>query len=377
LSPSHEADPSNADPMPFPSDPPSGQRTAMTSLIPSHTRVALVLAGGNARGAYQAGVYEALHDAGIAPEWIVGTSVGAVNAAIIAGNASADRLARLRDLWRPETVDTFGTPWWDVSFDGWRRTGEVMATMIGGRQGVFAPLGTALADRNAPALYDTMPLARTLDRLVDFDRLNEGPVRYTAQAVALDTGAEVAFDSRNVRMTPDHIRASCAMPPAFPPVAIEGERFVDGGLSANLPLDPVLSQPGEGPLLCISVDLLPLAGASAPTIGGMIARTQDLLFAAQSRRTLARWQAQYAVDPDLAVASVTLLQLHYADQQAEVAGKALDFSPRSVRARWDAGLRDGRALVARLADGGIALGAHGLRLITRADASAATAGDVL
>ena len=336
----------------------------MTLLLPPDLRIAMVLAGGNALGAYQAGVFEALHGAGISPDWVVGTSVGAINGAIIAGNAPSDRLSRLSDRWRPEGTGAITVSAWDDMIDSWRRSGEVIATLLGGRRGLFAPLGTALAERDAPALYDTTPLAHTLRRLVDFDRLNDGRVRYMAQAVALDTGEEVVFDSARDPIMPHHVRASCAMPPAFPPVAIDGALYVDGGLSANLPLDPVLAEPDDAPLLCIAVDLLPLAGPRAPTLGGLISRTQDLVFAAQSRRTVARWQDHYATAPDKAAASVTLVQLRYADQQAEVAGKALDFSPRSVRARWDAGLRDGRALVAALAQGAIPLGGKGLTSTT-------------
>lgn len=350
----------------------------MTPHVPPDLRIALVLAGGNALGAYQAGVYEALHEAGISPDWVVGTSAGAMNGAIIAGNAPADILSRLSDLWRPDRTGAIGAFAWDGMIDSWRRSGEVIATLFGGRRGLFAPLGTALAERDTPALYDTTPLAHTLARLVDFDRLNDGRVRYMVQAVALDTGAEVVFDNGRDRITPDHIRASCAMPPAFPPVAIDGELYVDGGLAANLPLDPMLAQPGDGPLLCIAVDLLPLAGPRAPTIGGMISRTQDLVFAAQSRRTLTRWQDHYAIAPEMAQASVTLVQLRYAEQQDEVAGKALDFSPRSVRGRWDAGLRDARALVAALAEGAIPLGSRGLTSTTiaaRQEPLAAHSGD--
>ncbi|WP_314375498.1 patatin-like phospholipase family protein [Sphingomonas paucimobilis] len=336
----------------------------MTLPLPPDLRIAMVLAGGNALGAYQAGVFEALHGAGISPDWVVGTSVGAINGAIIAGNAPSDRLSRLSDLWRPEGTGAITVSAWDDMIDSWRRSGEVIATLLGGRRGLFAPLGTALAEHDAPALYDTTPLAHTLRRLVDFDRLNDGRVRYMAQAVALDTGQEAVFDNARDPIMPHHVRASCAMPPAFSPVAIDGALYVDGGLSANLPLDPVLARPDNAPLLCIAVDLLPLAGPRAPTLGGLISRTQDLVFAAQSRRTLARWQDHYATAPDKAAASVTLVQLRYADQQAEVAGKALDFSPRSVRARWDAGLRDGRALVAALAQGAIPLGGRGLTSTT-------------
>lgn len=330
-------------------------------------RIVLVLAGGNALGAYQAGVYQALHEAELTPEWIVATSIGAVNGAIIAGNAPQDRLERLRAFWRPEGA----TPlYYGESAETWRRSSEALGTLLAGRAGMFAPMGTALATRDAPGLYDTTPLARTLARLVDFDRLNEGPIRYAAQVVDLDSGAERLFDTQAQRIGVDHIRASGAMPPAFPPISIDGALYVDGGLAANLPLDPVLGEADERPLLCIAVDLLPLAGGHDPTIGSLIARTQDLSFAAQSRRTLARWQDRYATDPGFRDRAVALVQLTYAEQHREVAGKAMDFSAASVRQRWDAGERDGAALLAALRGGAVPLGRTGLNLVAIAQGDA-------
>ncbi|MCT8003393.1 patatin-like phospholipase family protein [Sphingomonas sanguinis] len=327
-------------------------------------RVTLVLAGGNALGGYQAGVYEALEEGSVSPDWIIGTSAGATNGAILAGNRLADRLDRLRALWRPDRVPSLG---YGETFETWRRSGEAMATMLAGRSGMFAPLGSALAVRGEPALYDTAPLGRTLQSLVDFDELNRGEVRFTVQAVTLDTGREVVFDTRRDVIGPDHIRASAAMPPAFPPVAIEGVTYVDGGLSANLPLDPVLADPGDKPLLCIALDLMPLSGSRDRTIGHMIARAQNLAFAAQSQRTIARWQDRYDRDPTLGRHGVTLAHLTYADQQREVAGKAMDFSGLSVRQRWDAGRRDGAELLDRLRKGTIPIGRAGLHVIPIAE----------
>ncbi|MDZ7281943.1 patatin-like phospholipase family protein [Sphingomonas sanguinis] len=324
-------------------------------------RIVLVLAGGNALGAYQAGVYQALHAGGLSLDWIVGTSIGAANGAIVAGNAPEDRLEALRAFWRPD--GGAGSLYYSESVETWRRSGEALSTLLAGRAGMFAPVGTGLATGSAPGLYDTTPLARTLARLIDFDRLNEGPVRYTAQAVSLDTGHERLFDTQAERIGEDHIRASGAMPPAFPPIAIDGVCYVDGGLAANLPLDPVLGEADERPLLCIAVDLLPLAGGHDPTLGSLIARTQDLTFAAQSHRTLARWQDRYTTDPGFHDRAVALVQLTYAGQHCEVAGKAMDFSAASVRQRWDAGERDGAALLAALRGGGVPLGRAGLNLV--------------
>lgn len=322
-------------------------------------RVALILGGGNALGAYHAGVHQALEDAGVSPDWIVGASVGAISGAIIAGNAPAQRTVRLTDFWRPAPEDTRD---WSAIPDDWRRSGEVLGTMLGGRSGMFHGVGTTLLD-GKPALYDTAPLARTLAALIDVDRLNGGPIRYTATAVELDTGADAIFDTAERWVTPDHVRASGSLPPGFPPVTIDATRYVDGGLSANLPLDPVLSAPGDAPRLCVAVDLLPLAAPRRDTLSAMVERMQDLTFAIQSRRSIAAWQARYAHDPALADRSVTLAHLAYADQDAEVAGKAMDFSPRSVRARWDAGRRDAAALLARWRAGGFPIGRAGFHLV--------------
>lgn len=319
--------------------------------------LALVLGGGNALGAYHAGVQQALEEAGIVPDRIVGTSIGAITGAIIAGNAPQDRAARLAEFWRPAGADV---PAWFP--DDWRRTGETLATLMGGRRGMFTPPGTALLG-GVPALYDTAPLARTLDALVDRDRLNRGAIRYQALAVDLDTGDDALFDTDDMPLTTAHVLASAALPPSFPPVAIAGKRYVDGGLSANLPLDPVLGAPGDTPLLCLAVDLLPLAACRPDTLGAMVERAQDLTFAVQSRRSVAHWRERYAHDPALRERSVVLATLTYADQAPEVAGKAMDFSPASVRRRWDAGRRDAAALLARWQGGTLPIGEPGLHVI--------------
>lgn len=320
-------------------------------------RIVLVLAGGNALGAYQAGVCQALHEGGVAPDWIIGTSAGAINGAILAGNAPDVALAKLAAFWRPDGFD-----WWQAWPETWRRTIAASATLLVGRPGIFKPVATALFARPTPGVYDAGPLASTLESLVDFARLNAGAPRYTAVAVDLESGTEMAFDTSDRVIGAEHIRASAALPPAFPAVAVDGRLYVDGGLATNLPLDPALSTPSERPTLCIAVDLLPMRSGRPETLGAMAARSQDLTFASQTRRTIARWQAQYATDPAYHGCSVTLAQLLYADQHREVAGKAMDFSPASVRQRWEHGLRDGADLVRRLADGKLPIGGEGLQL---------------
>jgi NTE family protein len=320
-------------------------------------RLALVLGGGNALGSYQAGVWQRLGEAGIEPERVVGTSVGAINGAIIAGNAPDRRVARLQEFWR-----TAGAMW--PGGETLRRSASVMETLVGGRAGMFGPVGPLGSwwDPDAaaagPALFDSKPLAATLERLVDFERLNAA--RFAAGAVELESGGEVLFDTGATRIGPDHIRASGALLPTFPPIEIAGIAYADGGFAQNLPLDPVLAEPGDAPLVCLAVDLTPAASARPATLGEAIAKAQDLTFAAQARRTIAKWEALYAADPRLAAASVTLIRLVYRDHGAEIAAKALDFSGATTAARWDAGYRDAGEVLARLADASIATGRPGL-----------------
>ena len=177
------------------------------------------------------------------------------------------------------------------------------------------------------AVFATDQLAATLTRMVDFDRLNDGPCRYTATAVDLACGDDVVFDSRERRIGPEHIRASAALPVTFPSVEVDGRLIVDGGLSANLPLDPVLDEPPARTTVVIAVDLLPLRQPLPMTLSEMAGRMQDLTFAAQSRRSIARWRVAYADRTDV---SVTLLRLSYDEQGVEVAGKAMDFSGPTI-----------------------------------------------
>lgn len=326
--------------------------------VESSCRIALVLGGGNALGAYQAGLYQALEEGHLEPDWIVGTSIGAVNGAILAGNPREARLEKLEALWRPGDEAGWPVPW-DLVPESWRRTNAVLATMVGGRRGMFGPLGSSWMRGPAggsPALYDSQMLHDTLLELVDFERLNRLTPRFSALAVDVESGEEVLFDSTKQRISADHIRASAALLTTFPAIEVDGRLMGDGGLSQNLALDPVFAEAGAIPTLCIAADLLPLHAPRPHTVGEAMSRMQDLLFAAQSRRTIARWQA--ALPPD--GASITLVRLTYAAQDQEVAGKAMDFSPRSVRLRWNAGYEDGSNLLERLAADDIRPGEPGL-----------------
>ncbi|MBB4084658.1 patatin-like phospholipase family protein [Sphingomonas carotinifaciens] len=322
-------------------------------------RVALVLGGGNALGAYQAGVFEALQSAGIVPEWIAGTSIGAVNGALICGNAPEARLDRLRDFWRPAEGAISPTGPGETA----RRTASVAEAMLWGRGDVFAPRGPGTWPMGTQALYDSSPLGRGIARLVDIDRLNDGGMRYATVAVDLETGAERVFDTQRGRVGVDHVRASGALLPLFPPVTVDGRDLVDGGTASNLPVDLVLAEPGEGALLCIAVDLLPLEGGAARTLGDSLQRMQDLAFACQARRAITGWQRDYdlrARIPGETPRTVTLIHMAYGGEEREVSGKALDFSARSIGERWTRGARDMHHVIAQLDAGEIATGRSGL-----------------
>jgi NTE family protein len=325
--------------------------------------VVLVLSGGNALGAFQAGVYQALDEHGLQPDWVIGASVGAINGALIVGTPPEQRLDTLRAFWRPapSASEMFTPLALPTALETGRRTAAAAWTMAAGRRGIFGPLLSSLAPwtDNRPSIFETDQLATTLEQSADFDRLNAGPCRYTATAVDLATGDDVVFDSRDRRVEPQHVRASAALPMLFPPVEVDGRWLVDGGLSANLPLDPLLAVPPTRPTLCIAVDLLPLGGALPSTLGEAASRMQDLIFAAQSRRTLARWQAVHAGREDV---RISLLRIAYTDQGDEIAGKALDFSGPTIERRWDAGYEAGKRALARVA-AGLPVDAPGLHIV--------------
>jgi NTE family protein len=309
----------------------------------------LALSGGNALGAFEAGAYQALHEHDLLPDWIVGASIGAINGALIAGSTPTDRIEKLRTFWQPESFGlsargTFALP---SAWETRRRSAAALWSTTMGRPGIFGPLLSSLAPwtDDHPSVFETDQLISSLDRLVSFDLLNGGACRYTATAVDFATGDDVVFDSRAQRIDARHVRASAALPVAFPPVNVDGRWLVDGGLSANLPLDPILAEPSSRPQLCLAIDLLPLGQALPATIGEAASRMQDLIFAAQSRRTIARWQAAHAGRHDI---SKTLVRVAYHEQTEEVAGKAMDFSGPTIERRWAAGHRAMQRVVEQL-----------------------------
>ncbi|RVU19781.1 patatin-like phospholipase family protein [Methylobacterium oryzihabitans] len=316
---------------------------------------ALVLGGGNALGAYHAGAFEALSERGLLPGWIVGASVGAVTGAIIAGNAPEDRVARLRRFW-DETRQHTGP---DPAIPGRPRQVynglHALAALAWGRPNLFRHRWPGLWSAlpfvpNDVALFDHGPMLDTLARLVDFERLNGGEIRFTVACVDLATGEEVLFDSARERIRPEHILASTAIMPAFPPVAIDGRVLCDAGYTNNLPLDPVFAGEPERDLVCLALELFSLRAPPPASLDAVLERANDLIFASAGRRTLAALDREYALRQQLRPdgPAITLVHSVYQAGADELAAKSFDYSPASIRDRWEAGRRDVAAISARV-----------------------------
>ena len=256
-------------------------------------RVALVLQGGGALGAYQAGVYEDLAESGVQPDWIAGISIGGINAAIIAGNPPNTRVDRLREFWTQVTSETsrhwFG---WaegkgDSARDALNHFSANLALMHGAK-GFFSarPLSPWLQPSGtleATSFYDTRELKRTLERLVDFDRLNAGLVRFSAGAVNVRTGNFVYFDTTTHTIQPEHVMASGALPPGFPAIEIEGEHYWDGGLVSNTPLQWVVESEPRRDTLAFQVDLWSARGDFPRTMLNAMTREKEIRYSSRTR----------------------------------------------------------------------------------------------
>ena len=246
--------------------------------------LALVFAGDNAVGAYHAGTYEALHGSGLRPDWVVGASIGAVTAAIVAGNAPEDRVAKLRTFWDEATQATGPSPTGLLKPRQVYNGQHALLALAWARPSIFGHrlpgLWSALPwVPNDVALFDNRPLLRTLERLVDFERLNRGDTRLTVGCVDIETGEEVYFDTARQEVRPEHILASTAILPAFPPVEVDRRVLCDAGYTNNLPLDSLFeTEPGRD-LRCIASDLFSLRAPRPASLDAVLKRANDLIFA--------------------------------------------------------------------------------------------------
>lgn len=310
--------------------------------------IALVLAGGNALGAYLAGAYEHMHQQGIRPNWIVGASIGAVTGAILAGNSPERRIEKLARFWEEARLPTSRIPALRTAKSRQIYNGMHVALAAAfGRPSIFRHRYPGLWSAlpwvpNDIALYDTVPLRATLERLVDFDRLNNGDVRYSVICVDLETGDEVIFDTLRDRISPEHIMASAAITPAFPPVEINGRLLCDPGYTNNLPIDYPLTEPMRNDLVCLAIDLFSLRSPRPASLDAVLERTEDMVFSSATRRSITALRREYDLRERLEPngPSVTLVHLAYQAAGHELAGKTIDFSPSSIRDRWAAGRRD-------------------------------------
>lgn len=332
-----------------------------------HTRnaaTAFVLQGGGALGAYQAGVACRLAEGGILPDRVAGISIGAINGALIAGNPPSRRAARLREFWERITA---ATDWPLFPPEGPLSAG---LAVIAGVPGFFEPRfpPPALAppgETGTASYYDTAPLRRTLEELVDFDLLNDGPVRLNLGAVNVATGNFAWFDTRHQRLTVDHVMASGALPPGFPPIRIDGEFYWDGGLVSNTPLARVVdTRSDRSPLVVWQLDLFSARGPLPHSIWQIEAREKDIRFSSRTRAVTDRirerhdlacaLRAHEAALPDAlrahpAVARLlgsaahgplTLIHLIYRGKAYETGAKDYDFSHAAMRSHWAAGEDD-------------------------------------
>jgi len=257
-------------------------------------RVVLVLQGGGALGAYQAGVYEALVEAGIHPDWIAGTSIGAINAAIIAGNPSNLRVERLREFWTQVTSDGLW-PWYKDSAllrsEGVRKFlshASANLALVSGSAGFFSarpvmPWLQSAGTIEATSFYDTHDLKHTLQRLVDFDRLNAADTRLSVGAVNVRTGNMVYFDTSTHTIRPEHVMASGALPPGFPAIEIEGEHYWDGGLVSNTPLQWVADSGPRRDTLIFQVDLWSARGELPRNLLEVLTREKEIRYSSRTR----------------------------------------------------------------------------------------------
>jgi NTE family protein len=340
-------------------------------------RVALVLQGGGALGAYQAGVYQALHEAGIEPDWVCGVSIGAINSAIIAGNPPERRLERLHDFWDRITSRKV----WHYTPDGdvYRKARNIasswMTTTLG-QPGFFQPHQTSpwfspAGAKTATSYYDTAPLRETLLELVDFDLINRKKVRFAVGAVNILSGNFIYFDNARDEIIPEHIMASGALPPALPMVKIGTDHFWDGGIVSNTPLQHLLDQEDNLNSLVFQVDLFSARGVLPRDIQDVMARHKDIMYSSRTRYNTDVYRKTHnlktalykALDklPDDQLSAderkikaelkklpeIAILQLIYQQTAYEGDAKDHEFSGTSMREHWTSGHDDTRRTLTR------------------------------
>lgn len=341
--------------------------TACERIGANYPNVVLLLQGGGALGSYQAGVFEVLETSAIDVNWVAGISIGAINSAIIAGNPPGERVAKLRGFWERISGNVrwpFVPPGDDarLALNYWAS----WVSITSGTPGFFQPrLGPPQmqprGSLGALSYYDTSPLKATLEEFVDFDLLNNGPVRLSVGAVNVRSGNFVYFDTADRVIGPEHIMASGALPPGFPPVEIENELYWDGGLVSNTPLQHVFTSLPQEDTLLLQVDLFSARGPRPRTIEEAEERAKDIRFSSRTRlnsnvmvdflryrklvgklidllpEELRNAPEVQAIEPDTVIPRLNLIQLIYRRKLYDAAFKDYEFSFNTMQDHWQAG----------------------------------------
>ncbi len=338
--------------------------TQLKDEISALGQTVLVLQGGGALGAYQIGVYQALHEAGIEPDWVVGTSIGAINAALIAGGPQSEAMDRLTEFWkRVEHGRFMGSP-----LPNWfAAAARNMLAITTGVPAFFQPNLAAFVSTHAPlgadyaGYYSVDPLRENLEELIDFDQINDGPVRLTVGASNVQTSEMTYFDSRHARLDLRHVLASGALPPAFPAVRIGDEIYWDGGILSNTPVEIVFDDEPREDALVFAVHLWNPHGPEPETIWDVMNRQKDVQYSSRAASHIKRQRqlhrlrhvvselvemippgtrnseefahlAGYGCTTTMHVVRLLAPALDYEDH-----AKDIDFSPEGIRQRWEAG----------------------------------------
>ena len=344
-------------------------------------QIVLLLQGGGALGSYQAGVYQALAEADLHPNWVAGISIGAINSAIIAGNPPDKRVTRLREFWETVTKSPLGIPYFE-SIELKNKfahhlvnQGRAVNILLFGASNFFTPRvpPATLWPADAPdkaSYYDTTPLRATLERLVDFDRINAGGMRFSVGAVNVGTGNFAYFDTTTDRIKPEHVMASGSLPPGFPATEVNGQYYWDGGLVSNTPLQWVLDGQTRKDTLAFQIDLWSAHGVLPHDLTEVDVRHKDITYSSRTRTAT----DQYKQTQKLRIAIAHLLKeipdefrkgkhakllqqeadekvcnivhLVYRARSYEGIAKDFLFSRRMMEEHWESGYDDGRRALA-------------------------------
>ena len=351
------------------------RKTHVTTDRPPFERIALVLQGGGALGAYQGGVYQALAEANLHPDWVAGISIGAINSALIAGNSPERRVERLREFWETVSTSPLGIPYfpWLKLEDEFAHTmfNQLRSSFIlfFGASGFFKarlppPYFYASLSPEAMSYYDVAPLKTTLERLVDFDLINAGAIRFSVGAVNIRSGNFVYFDNATHQIGPEHVMASGSLPSGFPATELEGECYWDGGLVANTPVQWVLDSSPRQDTLAFQVDLWSARGELPRNLIDIELRQKEIRFSSRTRaatdqfkqmqlarRTVAKFLEKLPKDllqtPEAELLAeqadekvYNLIQLIYQAKNYEGCSKDYEFSRRTMEEHWKSGYSD-------------------------------------